>query len=76
MNIFFLFFGVITIYYFSDANTMIECVPFSNLGKIQPFLVSLSTNAALLMDFHCHLTRSEVSGYLAGHWDINTHSRY
>lgn len=55
-----------------DANTLIECVPFSNLGKIQPFLVTLSTNAALVMDFHCHLTKSEVSGYLAGHWDLNT----
>ncbi|XP_066158386.1 MPN domain-containing protein-like isoform X2 [Euwallacea fornicatus] len=57
-----------------DANTMIECVPFSNLGKIQPFLVSLYTNAALLMDFHCHLTKSEVSGYLAGHWEVNSHN--
>jgi proteasome lid subunit RPN8/RPN11 len=57
-----------------DANTLIECIPFSNLGKIQPFLVSLSTNAALLMDFHCHLTKSEVSGYLAGHWDVNNHN--
>lgn len=61
---------------FSDANTMIECVPFSNLGKIQPFLVSLSTNAVLLMDFHCHLTKSEVSGYLAGYWDVNAHSKH
>ncbi|XP_017778162.1 PREDICTED: MPN domain-containing protein CG4751-like isoform X2 [Nicrophorus vespilloides] len=57
-----------------DANTMIECVPFSNLGKIQPFLISMSTNAALLMDFHCHLTKSEVSGYLAGQWDVNAHN--
>ncbi|KAH1001740.1 hypothetical protein HUJ04_005717 [Dendroctonus ponderosae] len=57
-----------------DTNTMIECVPFSNLGKIQPFLVSLHTNAALLMDFHCHLTKSEVSGYLAGHWEVNSHN--
>lgn len=57
-----------------DANTMIECIPFSNLGKIQPFLVSLHTNAALLMDFHSHLTKSEVSGYLAGHWDVNSHN--
>ncbi|KAG5897138.1 hypothetical protein JTB14_025091 [Gonioctena quinquepunctata] len=57
-----------------DANTMVECIPFSNLGKIQPFLVTLSTNAALLMDFHCHLTKSEVSGYLAGYWDVNSHN--
>lgn len=61
--------------HFSDANTMIECVPFTNLGKIQPFLLSLSTNAALLMDFHCHLVKTEVSGYLAGHWDVNSHSK-
>lgn len=64
------------LFFFSDANTLIECIPFSNLGKIQPFLVSLSTNAALLMDFHCHLTKSEVSGYLAGHWDVNNHSEF
>ncbi|KAB0798195.1 hypothetical protein PPYR_09188 [Photinus pyralis] len=57
-----------------DANTLVECVPFSNLGKIQPFLISLSTNAALLLDFHCHLTKSEVCGYLAGHWDVNSHN--
>ncbi|KAK5645969.1 hypothetical protein RI129_004433 [Pyrocoelia pectoralis] len=57
-----------------DANTLVECVPFSNLGKIQPFLISLSTNAALLLDFHCHLTKSEVCGYLAGHWDVNNHN--
>ncbi|XP_018319492.1 MPN domain-containing protein CG4751-like isoform X2 [Agrilus planipennis] len=57
-----------------DANTLVECIPFSNLGKIQPFLVSLSTNAVFLMDFHCHLTRSEVCGYLGGHWDVNSHT--
>jgi len=44
------------------------------MGKIQPFLVSMSTNAVLVMDFHCHLTASEVVGYLAGHWDVNAHS--
>ncbi|KAF5288735.1 hypothetical protein FQA39_LY15307 [Lamprigera yunnana] len=57
-----------------DANTLVECIPFSNLGKIQPFLISLSTNAALLLDFHCHLIKSEVCGYLAGHWDVNSHN--
>ncbi|XP_060519071.1 MPN domain-containing protein CG4751 isoform X2 [Cylas formicarius] len=57
-----------------DGNTMIECVPFASLGKIPPFLISLHTNAVLLMDFHCHLTKSEVSGYLAGHWDVNSHN--
>lgn len=57
-----------------DPNTLVEIVPFSTLGKIQPFLVSMSTNAALVMDFHCHLTTSEVVGYLAGHWDVNAHN--
>ncbi|XP_054284456.1 MPN domain-containing protein-like isoform X2 [Macrosteles quadrilineatus] len=57
-----------------DPNTLVESVPFSVMGKIQPFLVSMSTNAALVMDFHCHLTTSEVVGYLAGHWDVNAHN--
>lgn len=61
---------------FSDPNTLVESVPFSVMGKIQPFLVSMSTNAALVMDFHCHLTTSEVVGYLAGHWDVNAHSEF
>ncbi|XP_072397308.1 MPN domain-containing protein-like isoform X1 [Diabrotica undecimpunctata] len=55
-----------------DTNTMIECVPFSSLGKLQPFLITMTTNSAFLMDFHCHLTKSEVSGYLAGRWEPNT----
>jgi hypothetical protein len=58
----------------SDPNTLIESTSFSTIGKIQPFLVSMSTNAVLVMDFHCHLTTSEVVGYLAGHWDVNAHS--
>ncbi|XP_046676788.1 MPN domain-containing protein-like isoform X3 [Homalodisca vitripennis] len=57
-----------------DPNTLVESIPFSLLGKIQPFLVSMATNAALVMDFHCHLTTSEVVGYLAGHWDVNAHN--
>jgi hypothetical protein len=36
----------------------------------------MSTNAVLVMDFHCHLTTSEVVGYLAGHWDVNAHSKF
>ncbi|GFG35992.1 hypothetical protein Cfor_03573 [Coptotermes formosanus] len=57
-----------------DPNTLIESTSFSTIGKIQPFLVSMSTNAVLVMDFHCHLTTSEVVGYLAGHWDVNAHN--
>lgn len=58
-----------------DGNTLIESVPFSNLGKIQPFLVSISTSSLLLLDFHCHLTKTEVCGYLGGSWDVNGHSK-
>ncbi|KAF4518786.1 hypothetical protein B566_EDAN005407 [Ephemera danica] len=57
-----------------DPNTLVESVPFTSLGKIQPFLVTMTSNACLTMDFHSHLTNSEVVGYLAGHWDVNAHN--
>lgn len=57
-------------------STMVELASFSTLGKIQPFLVTISANAALVVDLHCHLTDKEVCGYLGGHWDINSHSRF
>lgn len=60
---------------YSDQTTLVESIPFAVVGKMQPFLVSMATNAALVMDFHCHLTTSEVVGYLAGHWDVNAHSK-
>ncbi|KAL6429735.1 hypothetical protein ACFW04_007559 [Cataglyphis niger] len=55
-------------------STMVELTSFSTLGKIQPFLVTITTTAALLVDLHCHLTDKEVCGYLGGHWDINSHN--
>ncbi|KAJ8320924.1 hypothetical protein KUTeg_002511, partial [Tegillarca granosa] len=55
-----------------DPNTLVECETFDCLGKIQPFTVSIATNSLLLMDFHCHLTSSEVVGYLGGKWDPKT----
>ncbi|CAG5096613.1 Similar to CG4751: MPN domain-containing protein CG4751 (Drosophila melanogaster) [Cotesia congregata] len=57
-----------------DMSTMVELTSFSSLGKIQPFLVTISTTAALIVDLHCHLTDKEVCGYLGGHWDINAHN--
>ncbi|XP_037050536.1 MPN domain-containing protein CG4751 isoform X2 [Bradysia coprophila] len=57
-----------------DANTLVESVSFASLNKIQPFLVSISTSSVLLMDFHCHLTKTEVCGYLGGSWDVNSHT--
>ncbi|XP_041374246.1 MPN domain-containing protein-like [Gigantopelta aegis] len=52
-----------------DPNILIECERFSNYNKIQPFTVTITTNAMIVMDFHCHMTTSEVVGYLGGRWD-------
>lgn len=60
---------------FSDANSLCETVSFGSIQKMQPFLVSITTSSVLLMDFHCHLTKHEVCGYLGGTWDINSHSK-
>ncbi|RWS22085.1 MPN domain-containing protein-like protein, partial [Leptotrombidium deliense] len=57
-----------------DMNVMVKCTPFSSLERIQPFTVTISTNALLLIDFHCHLTTGEVVGYLGGTWDITSHN--
>lgn len=57
-----------------DANTLVEAIPFSSVGKMQPFLITIVKSAIFLMDFHCHLTKTEVSGYLGGSWDINAHN--
>ncbi|XP_017032823.1 MPN domain-containing protein CG4751 [Drosophila kikkawai] len=57
-----------------DANMLIESVPFSSVGKLQPFLITINSSALLLADFHCHLTVREVCGYLGGTWDMNTHT--
>lgn len=55
-----------------DNNILVQSELFSALGKVQPFTVSMSTNSQLLLDFHCHLTTSEVVGYLGGKWDYTT----
>lgn len=57
-----------------DVNMMVEAVPFANIGRIQPFLFNITSSATLLIDFHSHLTTNEVSGYLGGSWDFNTHN--
>ncbi|XP_059060510.1 MPN domain-containing protein CG4751 [Achroia grisella] len=57
-----------------DTNMLIEAVSFSSAGKVQPFIVSVSSNACLVLDIHCHLKKEEVYGYLAGTWDLNSHN--
>lgn len=56
-----------------NPNTMVKCIPFSAVDRIQPFNVTVSTNALLLVDFHSHLVHGEVAGYLAGSWDPGQH---
>lgn len=57
-----------------NPNTMVKCIPFSAVDRIQPFNVTVSTNALLLVDFHSHLVTGEVAGYLAGSWDPAQHN--
>ncbi|XP_023936619.2 MPN domain-containing protein CG4751 [Bicyclus anynana] len=57
-----------------DANMLIEAVSFASAGKVQPFLVTVSSNALLVLDIHCHLKKEEMYGYLAGTWDLNNHN--
>ncbi|KAM8939312.1 MPN domain-containing protein [Pelodytes ibericus] len=55
-----------------DPHTLVEVTSFAVINKFQPFHVSISSNALLLLDFHSHITRSEVVGYLGGRWDTNS----
>ncbi|NWS91106.1 MPND protein, partial [Toxostoma redivivum] len=56
-----------------NPQTLVEVTSFAAINKFQPFNVAISSNVLLLLDFHSHLTRSEVVGYLGGRWDTNTH---
>ncbi|NXR11809.1 MPND protein, partial [Semnornis frantzii] len=55
-----------------NPQTLVEVTTFGAVNKFQPFNVAISSNVLLLLDFHSHLTRSEVVGYLGGRWDTNT----
>ncbi|XP_032902486.1 MPN domain-containing protein isoform X2 [Amblyraja radiata] len=55
-----------------DPCTLVELASFISVNKFQPFNVAISSNVLLLVDFHCHLTTSEVVGYLGGRWDTST----
>lgn len=57
-----------------DLNSLVESVPFASMGKVQPFLVVVHTQALLMIDFHSHLSLNEVQGYLGGDWDNATNS--
>ncbi|XP_009561123.2 MPN domain-containing protein isoform X2 [Cuculus canorus] len=55
-----------------NPQTLVEVTSFAAINKFQPFNVAISSNVLLLLDFHSHLTRSEVVGYLGGRWDTST----
>ena len=53
---------------------MVFILTFQGQGKIQPFNVSISSSALLLIDLHSHLNLDCVCGYLAGQWDLTSHN--
>jgi len=57
-----------------DPNTVVEMESFKD--NQQPFQIVVSNSVLLVMDFHCHLTSTEVVGYLAGKWDANKQCLY
>jgi len=52
----------------------VELESFLMDGRIQPFTVSVSTSAILVLDLHSHMAEEDVCGYLAGYWDSNSHN--
>ncbi|XP_022653380.1 uncharacterized protein LOC111247087 isoform X2 [Varroa destructor] len=55
-------------------NPQYDPVTFASIERLQPFHISVSSNVLLLVDFHCHLSKTEVCGYLGGTWDVATHA--
>ena len=47
-----------------EAYNLIEVESFVSVGKVQPFNVSISSSALLLVDLHAHLSPEPVCGYL------------
>merc|ERR1712130_362568 len=58
----------------NNKTTFVDLESFASEGKMQPFTVSVSTSAMLILDLHSHLSDEEVCGYLAGQWDPNSHN--
>ena len=59
-----------------DDHQMVQCeeyagAPGSGAPGAQPFRVLVAPAAELMMDFHAHLSLSEVIGLLGGSWDAD-----
>lgn len=58
----------------TSKSHFLELENWSLDGRMQPFTISVATSAMLVLDLHSHLWQGEVCGYLAGHWDSNSHN--
>lgn len=58
---------------YSNPLALVQCHKYSGEpganSKAQPFVLRANPIALLTMDFHAHLARSEVIGFLGGRWD-------
>lgn len=57
-----------------QTSILLDVDTFQALGKMQPFTVSISSSALLVLDLHSHMVKEPVCGYLAGQWDLNSHN--
>ena len=57
-----------------NLDDLVETHPWGMTGKVQPFSLSVSSSALLIVDLHTHGSVGPVCGYLAGQWDINAHN--
>lgn len=54
---------------------MVECEVYDEHGeRAQPWRLSATSEASFLMDFHSHICRHEIIGFLGGTWDPRTKS--
>eukprot|EP00216_Chloropicon_sp_CCMP2111_P005771 CAMPEP_0198237606 /NCGR_PEP_ID=MMETSP1446-20131203/3386_1 /TAXON_ID=1461542 ORGANISM="Unidentified sp, Strain CCMP2111" /NCGR_SAMPLE_ID=MMETSP1446 /ASSEMBLY_ACC=CAM_ASM_001112 /LENGTH=602 /DNA_ID=CAMNT_0043919787 /DNA_START=149 /DNA_END=1957 /DNA_ORIENTATION=+ len=53
----------------SSMSGSLQLVPCKGFPVCQPFSVQIEDDAMVVMDFHAHLSRFEVIGYLGGEWD-------
>ena len=59
---------------YEEEHQMVPCAPYKGAvcgggPSCQPFRVMVAPAAQLMMDFHAHLSNSEVIGILGGSWD-------
>ena len=51
---------------------MVECEVYDDDERAQPWRLSATPEASFLMDFHSHLCRHEIIGFLGGTWEPRT----